>query len=150
VTGGTVNFNPGTYFFYNAAITINSGTVTGTGVTLVLLGDSSLKISGGTVNLSAPTTNTTSPQLNGVLIDDQAPHKSNNAVTVNGGGSVKLGGAMYFPNVDVSYGGTSANANTTCAEVIANTLTISGNTYMSTANCAPGSIAKTQVVALVQ
>jgi hypothetical protein len=151
VTGGTVNFTAGgTYFFYNAKITINSGTVTGTGVTLVLLGNSSLSISGGTVDLSAPASNTFSSALNGVLIDDQAPNRSNNAVTVNGGGTVKLGGAMYFPNVDVSWGGTTASTNTTCAEVIANTLTITGNAYMSTQNCAPGTIAKTQVVALVQ
>jgi Putative Flp pilus-assembly TadE/G-like len=150
VTGGTVNFTPGTYFFYNAKITINSGTVTGTGVTLVLLGDSSLSISGGTVDLSAPTTNATYPELSGVLIDDQAPHKSNLAVNVNGGGTVTLGGAMYFPNVDVTWSGTAQNANTTCSQVIANSLTMSGNAYMSTQGCAPGTIAYTQVVVLVQ
>jgi hypothetical protein len=149
-TGDSVTFNPGTYFFYNAAIKINGGTVNGTGVTLVLLGDSSLSISGGTVNLSAPATNTTSSDLNGVLIDDQAPNKSNNAVTVNGGGTVALGGAMYFPNVGVSWGGTASNTNTTCSMVIANSLTITGNAYMSSQNCASGTIAKTQVVALVQ
>jgi Flp pilus assembly protein TadG len=149
-TGDTVTFAPGTYFFYDAAIKINGGTVNGTNVTIVLLGDSSLSISGGTVNLSAPATNATSSHLNGVLIDDQAPNKSKNAATINGGGTVTLGGAMYFPNVDVTYGGTAANANTTCAEVIANTLTINGNAYMSTQNCAPGTIAHTQVVALVQ
>src|SRR5262249_22867913 len=38
--GDIVTFNPGTYFFYNATIKINGGQVTGTGVTLVLLGDS--------------------------------------------------------------------------------------------------------------
>src|SRR5262249_52415817 len=125
-------------------------TVNGTGMTLVLLGNSSLSINGGTVNLSAPAINTTSSDLNGVLIDDQAPNKSSNAVTINGGNTVRLGGANYFPQVDVSWGGTAANTNTTCAEVIANTITIIGNAYMSTQNCAPGTIAHTQVVALVQ
>jgi hypothetical protein len=149
-TGDYVAFAAGTYFFYNAAIKITGGAVTGTGVTLVLLGDSSLSISGGTVSLSAPTTNTFSSDLNGVLIDDQAPNKSNNAVTVNGGGTVQLDGAMYFPNVGVTWSGTASNTNTTCSMVIANSLTISGNTYMSTQNCAPGTIAKTQVIALVQ
>ena len=115
-----------------------------------MLGDSSLSISGGTVNLSAPATNTTSSALNGVLIDDQAPNKSKNAVTINGGGTVKLGGAMYFPNADVKWGGTAASSFTTCSMVVANTLTINGNAYMSTDGCAPGTIAKTQVVALVQ
>lgn len=153
-----VDFLPGTYFFYNAAIKITGGTVTcrtctsaaTSGVTLVLLGDSSLSISGGTVSLSAPVTNTFSSLLNGVLIDDQAPDKSNNAVTINGGGSVSLGGTMYFPNVDVAYGGTTQNSNTACTQVIASSITINGNAYLSTENCAPGSVSKTQVVALVQ
>jgi len=149
-TGDTVTFQSGgTYFFYNAAININGGTVTGTGVTLVLLGNSSLSISGGTVNLSAPAINTFSSALNGVLIDDQAPNKSNNKVIVNGGGTVKLDGAMYFPKVDVSWGGT-AQTDTNCSMVVAGTLTITGNAYLSTQGCAQGTIAKTQVVALVQ
>jgi hypothetical protein len=144
--GGTVNFAPGTYFFYNAKIDF-SGTVNGTGVTFVLLGNSGLSIgSSATVNLSAPTTNTTSSHLNGVLIDDQATGN----VTVNGNGSVKLGGAMYFPKADVSWGGTAASSFTTCSMVIANTLKINGNAYLSTNGCDPGTIAKTQVVALVQ
>jgi hypothetical protein len=148
-TGNTITFSPGTYFFYNGAIKINGGTVNGTGVTLVLLGDSSLSISGGTVNLSAPAINSTSSALNGVLIDDQAPSKSSNNVTINGS-TVSLGGAMYFPHVDVTWGGNVQNTSTTCTEVIAKTLTINGNAYLSTANCAPGTVAKSQVVALVQ
>jgi Flp pilus assembly protein TadG len=152
-TGDTVNFAPGTYFFYNATIKITGGTVTGTGVTLVLLGTtSSLTINGGTVNLSAPAINTTSSHLNGVLIDDQAQNavSSKTAVTVNGGGTVTLGGAMYFPHVDVSWSGTAQNANTTCSQVIANTLDLGGNAYISTQNCVPSTVSQTQVVVLVK
>ncbi|MBN8966128.1 MAG: pilus assembly protein TadG, partial [Rhizobiales bacterium] len=94
--------------------------------------------------------NTTYPALSGVLIDDQAPNKSNNAVNINGGGAVALGGAMYFPNVDVTWNGTTANTNTTCSQVIANSLTMGGGAYMSTSGCVPSTIAQTQVVALVQ
>jgi hypothetical protein len=149
-TGNTVTFSPGTYFFYNGGITVSgTATVNGTGVTIVLLGDSNIKITGGTINLSAPTTNTFSSDLNGVLIDDQARTKSSNDVTINGS-TVSLGGAMYFPNVNVTWGGNVKNTNTTCTEVIANTLTINGNAYLSTDNCAPGTVAFTQVVALVQ
>lgn len=158
--GGTINFAPGTYFFKDSAVSFG-GTVTctgctswsgtGLGVTLVLLGNSNLSISGtANVSLSAPKTNTAFPDLSGVLIDDQAPTASKNAVTINGGGSASLGGAMYFPNVDVTWGGTVQNANTSCTEVIANTVTINGNAYMSTQSCAAGTIAHTQVVALVQ
>jgi Flp pilus assembly protein TadG len=149
--GGTVNLAGGTYFFYNAAINI-SGTVRnpdGLGVTLVLLGNSSLSISGSAnVDLSAPAINTTSSHLNGVLIDDQAT----GSVTINGGsGPVSLGGAMYFPKADVSWGGTTAT-NTNCSMVIANTLTITGNAYLSADGCDPNlkDGFKNQVVALVQ
>ena len=57
---------------------------------------------------------------------------------------------MYFPNVDVTWNGTAANANTTCSMVIANTLTLNGNAYMSTQNCVPSTVAQTQVVVLVK
>lgn len=158
-TGDWLDFAPGTYVFYNATIKINGGTVTcsactkwppagtGLGVTLVLLGDSSLSISGGTVALSAPVTNTFSSDLNGVLIDDQAPTKSSNAVTINGGGTVSLGGAAYFPHVDVTWNGGTQSSNTTCSEVIAKTLTMSGGGFLSTQGCGP--VAYTQVVGLV-
>jgi hypothetical protein len=150
-TGKSVTFaSGGTFFFYNAAIRINAGTVTGTNINIVLLGDSSISITGGTVSLSASNSNTSYPDLSGVLIDDQAPNKSNNAVNVNGGGTVALGGAMYFPHVDVTWSGSTQNTNTTCSEVIAKTLTMSGGAYLSTQGCAPATIAHSQVVTLVQ
>ncbi|WGR97459.1 pilus assembly protein TadG-related protein [Bradyrhizobium sp. ISRA443] len=148
-SGGTLNLAPGTYFFYNATLNFG-GTVTGTNVTLVLLGTrSSISIT-GTVTLSAPTTNSYSSLLNGVLIDDQAPAGSSNNVTINGSSAVSLFGALYFPNVGVTWNGTTANVNTGCTEVIANTLTINGTANLSTGSCASGTVAKTQVVALVK
>ncbi|GAA0029161.1 TadG family pilus assembly protein [Bradyrhizobium ottawaense] len=50
--------DPGTYIFYKANIKMTGGQLKGTGVTLVLLGDSQLTINGGTADLSAPATNT--------------------------------------------------------------------------------------------
>jgi Flp pilus assembly protein TadG len=139
----------GTFIFRDANINFNGGAVTGTNVNIVLLGNSSLTINGGAVNLSANKSNATYPNLNGVLIDDQAPTK-NNAVSVSGNGTVTLDGVMYFPNVDVTWNGTTGIVNTTCTAVVANTLTIGGSSYLSAQNCAPGTIAKTQVVVLVQ
>ena len=142
--------DPGTYIFSKATIKVTGGQLKGTGVTLVLLGDSQLTINGGTVDLSAPATNSFSSDLNGVLIDDQAPTKTSNKVTINGSGLVSLGGAMYFPKVDVSWSGTTASTNTTCSQVIAKTLDMSGGGYLSTQGCDPATIVHTQVVALVQ
>jgi len=144
--GNAVNFSQGTYFFYNATIKITGGTITGTNVNIVLLGNSSLSINGGTVNLSANLNNATYPDLNGVLIDDQ----SSSAVKINGGGTVALGGAMYFPKADVRWNGTTASTNTTCSEVIAKTIDMSGGGYLNTQGCPPSVVAYTQVVQLVQ
>lgn len=82
-------------------------------------------------------------------IDDQAT----GAVSISGNSGtnpVKLGGAIYVPKTDVSMNGTTSIANDTCSEVIAETLTMSGNAYMSTSNCVSTTIAYSQVVALVQ
>jgi Putative Flp pilus-assembly TadE/G-like len=151
--GGNFIFQTGgTYFFKDSAISF-SGTVTGTNVNIVLLGNSSLSINGGTVNLSANFNNTTYPALNGVLFDDQAPNSASNKVTINGGAGVtiSLGGAMYFPNVDVTMSGNSQNANTECSMVIANSITFGGGAnYLSTKSCASGTIDTNQVVFLVQ
>jgi len=111
-----------------------------------LLGNSSLNINGGNVNLSALSSNPTYPALNGVLIDDQTTAN----VTIGGNGVIMLGGAMYFPKADVSFGGTVQPTNTTCSEVIAKTLTMTGGAYLSTDGCVRSTIAYSQVVALVQ
>jgi hypothetical protein len=152
--GNVVTFTSGgTYFFYNAAIKITGGTVTGTNVNIVLLGSSSLSISGGNVQLSANFSNTTYPALNGVLFDDQAPNAANNQVKINGGAGVTiaLGGSMYFPNVDVTMSGNSKNTNTNCTEVIGNSIDFGGGTsYLSTQGCASGTVPTSQIVQLVQ
>jgi hypothetical protein len=153
-TGGTATFQTGgTFFFKDSSISINSGTVTGTSINIVLLGHSSISITGGTVDLTANFNNATYPDLNGVLIDDQAPNNPSLAVTINGGANVTiaLGGAIYFPNVDVTMSGTSQNANTACTEVVANSIKFGGGTsYVSTQSCASGTVDTTQVVVLVQ
>ena len=149
--GGTLNLGSGTYFFRDSTINLN-GTVTGTNVNIVMLGNSKLSITGGPVNLSANFNNTDYPVLNGVLIADLAPNASNNAVTINGSAGVDmaLGGVMYFPNVDVTMGGNSVNANTDCTEIIANSLKFSGGSnYLSTKDCASGTVPITQVVTMV-
>jgi len=145
-SGGTLNFQTGgTYIFKDSAISF-SGTVTGTGITLVLLGTSRLTINGGNVDVSAPTTNAFSTDLNGVLIDDQAT----GSVSIGGNGVLKLGGTMYFPKTDVSFSGTTRPTANDCTAVIAKTLNITGSSYLSTNGCDASTIAHPQIIALVQ
>jgi len=150
-----VNFAAsGTYFFYNASVNITGATVVAKNVTtnadvsinIVLLGTSSLTINGGNINLSALSSNPTFPALNGVLIDDQTTAN----VNIGGNGVIKLGGAMYFPKADVSFGGTTQPTNTTCSSRIAKTLTMTGVGFLSTDGCLPATVAYSQVVTLVQ
>jgi hypothetical protein len=167
VNGGeTVHFKPGVYSF-SGNVNITGGTIDcptcscvgnpaamsgTTGVNLVITGSGTkLTINSASVTLCAGTNYSgTNAALNGVLIDDQAT----GAVSVSGnagtGNPVKLQGAIYAPKTDLTWSGTSSIANDTCAEVIANTLTLTGGAYMSTANCATGTVPSTQVVTLVQ
>jgi hypothetical protein len=156
-SGGTLNLTPGTYVFYNATLSfggtvqcptcsVNATTGVATGVTLVLLGSSRLTINGGNFNLFASSDPASTSPLNGVLIDDQAT----GSVNIGGNGVITLGGAMYFPKTSVSFSGTTQPTNTTCSEVIAQSLDMTGGAYMSTANCNPNTIAHTQIVRLVQ
>ena len=154
-----LQFSPGVYFF-TSDVNITGGTITcpsctcvsGTsGVNIVILGSAKLTINNASVTLCAGTNNTGSNSaLNGVLIDDQASGAVSVSGNAGGGSPVELEGAVYAPNADVSWGGTSQIANNTCAEVIGNTLTITGNAYMSVNNCVQGTVPNTQVVALVQ
>jgi len=161
VSGSTVTLSAGVYFFYNANVSISGGTVTGTGVSIVLMGNSSLSITGGLVSLSANMASAPSdasgksyPDLQGVLIDDQASGSPSNTVTITGGSTLppplKLGGTIYVPNNQVKYGGSDASAQTTCVNIIANTITLTGSAYMNTSGCTAGTVAQTQLIAMVQ
>lgn len=150
VTGGNVVLASGTYIFYNANVSISGGTVTGTDVNIVLLGNSSLSINGGaTVQLTADMNNSTYPELDGVLIDDQATSSSSNSVTVNGSSSSYYGGEIYVPNNALTWEGNAASGNG-CTEIIGNTITIQGTTNFDVSGCPAGTIPETQAVALVQ
>jgi hypothetical protein len=153
--GGTMTLAPGTYFFYNATITVNGGaTLTASGpVNIVMLGSGSrLTVNGGsggnpggTVNLTANLQNADFPALNGVLFYDQGTA----AVNINGSSTSQFGGSLYMPNADITWSGNQQSSLTACTEVLGKTLTITGNSYLNTNRCAPGTIPKTQVVLMV-
>jgi Flp pilus assembly protein TadG len=148
----TVNLQSGTYIFYNTAIDIkNNGSLTnsdGNGVNIVLLGTSSLKVD-GTVQLTANLTNLLfGGVLNGILIYDRA---NGNVDTSGDSAGSYFGGAMYFPNAAVTWGG---NADTTlkCTELVANNLSLSGNANLDLSGCKQDGIGypTDQVVVLTQ
>jgi hypothetical protein len=165
-TGGdVVTFVPGTYFFKDASLTFNGGTVRclgctpgGAGVTIILTGTNANKIGsisiggGATVNLNAPATNdwchnavsgcSPATAFDGVLFYmDKIAHTTNgngNApVTLSGNGNVHLTGGMYFPTANVTYSGdvSASNSAQACTEIVGYQFNITGNSTLNISGC---------------
>jgi hypothetical protein len=108
--GATVTFSPGIYNLGSGGLNISGGTVSnGTsgvgGVSFVAT--TGISINGGTVNLSAPTTDTYqgTADLKGILFWDAS--SSNSTIAGNGGST--FDGALYFPQSQLTYTGTSSS-----------------------------------------
>ncbi|MDE2517175.1 MAG: Tad domain-containing protein [Rhodospirillales bacterium] len=161
--------NPGTYgswsFGSSAAITLNPGlyivagnisssgstTITGTGVTIVTTG--SVNTSGylsASLSAASPAT-----AVNGAIPGMVMIGSTSGSVALSGSGNVKLSGVVYFPNASFSGTGWTGQSSTSCAEILAGSISTSGSSQFS-GSCtslgatAFGSVAATPSVALVQ
>jgi Putative Flp pilus-assembly TadE/G-like len=123
---GFVTLNPGLYILTAGQLKINStATVTGTGVTIVLLGTASLSIGGGAnVTLSGPPTATSTWPTAGLVF--YQPSSDTQAASIGGGGTVNFTGTLDFAGAAVSYGGSSGGPTSQCTHLIADTITVSG------------------------
>jgi hypothetical protein len=104
--GATVTFSSGIYNLGSSGMSVTGGTVTGTGVTFISTG--ALSFNGnGTINLSAPTSDTYSgsADVKGVLFWDTSTSGS----TVAGGSGSTFDGALYFPQSQLTYTGNSSS-----------------------------------------
>jgi Flp pilus assembly protein TadG len=146
----SVTVKPGVYIIAGGSLTFNSKvTVTDAGlggVTFVLTGDSThgyatLTISGGpqsNVSLSAPTSG---PYGGLTFFQDRsapAPSTSGGSTAcgsgtggqnqITGGSNQLITGALYFPNQSLCYsGGSSSTGAGKCTQLIAHTLSFTGN-----------------------
>jgi hypothetical protein len=128
---GDVTLSAGTYYIYNSVFEVKgSPQITGSGVTIVLVGNSYLDWrANGTVSLSAPT----SGQYAGLLIvsDPNGPAQTS---TMHGTVTTEvilqgtLNGSIYLPNQQLAMTGNSkillANTGT---KVVAKSVAIAGN-----------------------
>jgi Flp pilus assembly protein TadG len=117
----------------------------------IVIGSGGLNINGN-VNLKANPTNNSKPDLDGVLFYDTegtSGHPVN--VTINGNSKSIYGGAMFFPNGNVTWGGNAASSNH-CTEIVANQLTFSGTSDINLdyTGCPLTARPKTQIVLLMQ
>ncbi len=145
-SGGTCTLNPGTYTGLSVSgsnnITFNPGlytingnisfngafNVTGSGVT-ILMGKGTgsgyaFTTSGAmTMTLSAATTaGATGNAIPGIVFASQ----SSATASFAGSAGLAFTGVMYYPNGPASFTGAMTSGNSTCAELIANTITVSG------------------------
>ena len=133
--GATVTMAPGVYIVKGGSLSLQGGSVTGTGVTIVLTGSggnyATANIANGiTVNLTAPTSGPTSGLA--IFQDRLAPTSGSNAIA--GGASMNVTGALYFPHQTVSYSNGSSNS-TACSQLIAYDLSFTGGSKFGN-NCA--------------
>ena len=130
-TQANVTFNPGLYVIKNGTFSIASGAkATGNGVTFYFTGIKTgiVIISSATVDLTAPTDGS---YEGFVFIQDplsnpgQLTGKQNE---IQGGGSIKIVGTIYFPTQPMTISGNGAfGINSPMMPIIADTVTITGN-----------------------
>jgi Flp pilus assembly protein TadG len=135
VAGATITLNPGTYYLQDDLSIQGGATLTGSGVTLVFTSSNgtkyaAAKINGNsTINLTAPTTGTTA----GIVIFGDRGMPSTTSLKLNGGSTQYFGGAVYVPAGSIDYAG-GASTSTSCTQIIADTVTFSGNSNVAI-NC---------------
>lgn len=132
-----VTLNAGTYIIDRGSFNINGGaTLSGTNVTIILTSSTgsnyaTANINGGAnVTLSAPTSGTYSGLA--FFQDRNAP--SNGSDSFNGGSTMNITGAMYFPDQSLNFSGGNTTGSGSCTEIIASTISFTGNSNINS-NC---------------
>jgi hypothetical protein len=153
----------GTYFFYNAGISVSgTGSLTCNGCTIIFTGSTpppdslgQLSITGGTVTMSAAKTSAyADSNYNGVLfyMDNRfAEHKSscgNAQVSIQGSSTITLNGGMYFPNASVCVTGNAFSSSVSCLSLVAWSITYTGNATENLTGCSTTGTATAQVRAV--
>ncbi len=135
--GANVTLNPGVYYLDQGSLSVNGGaTLSGTGVTLVFTSSTgnnyaTASVNGGaTINLTPPTNGSTA----GIVFFGDRNMPVGTGFSFEGGASQVLGGALYLPRGAVSFAG-GADTTTACTQLVADTITFSGNSNFAI-NCA--------------
>jgi len=158
---GTTNLNPGVYFLNNASLSTNGNTkVTGSGVTLVLMGSNpgTVTANGNSeISLSAPTDSNCgvfglidSCNYKKMVMIQSANATAGNSNEIKGNNGTKLDGAIYFPKGSMKFTGSSS-PSMKCAMVVAYRVDFSGNTDIqnNTSGCSANSTVNGRMARLI-
>ncbi len=125
--GGALHLSPGTYYVDRGDFTVNGGaTLTGTDVTIVLTSSTganpaTITINGGAdVDLSAPD----SGDYAGIAVFQDSDDYSSNVNKFNGGSSMTVKGALYFPEQSLEF--ENGLSGPECTVLVAQTITFTG------------------------
>jgi hypothetical protein len=135
--GANVTLNPGIYYMDRGSFSINGGaSLTGNGVTIVFTSSTGSNYAdatvngGANVNITAPSTGPTA----GIAFFGDRDMPTGTAFRFNGGATQVVGGAIYLSDGDVTFAG-GANTTTGCTQLVASTITFTGNSNFAL-NCA--------------
>ena len=156
-----VTLPPGVYFI-SGTLTLKGGSsLTGTGVTIVLLPGATIDTKGGgTLTITAPLTAPSTSSLPAALQPDAGLFQymsiydaSATAVQFGGNSNINLSGNMYAPTASVTFQGNptiTLGGGNSCGELIAESVAFNGNATLDGSGCPPAEQPKSQYVQLVQ
>lgn len=146
---GTAHLTPGTYLIDQGDLTVNAtavvdcpGCTGGTGVTFILTrraGQPASQIGGARINGGATVT-LVAPQSGdyaGILFyqDRRASNGPSGVDRFNGGSTMSLSGALYFPSQEVDFNGNNGAVLSNCTQIVAREITFSGASNASHNGC---------------
>ncbi|HEV2745718.1 MAG TPA: pilus assembly protein TadG-related protein [Allosphingosinicella sp.] len=135
---GTLNLGEGIYYINGGDLTVNStATITGENVTIVMTGPGgqagTVNIMGGAeINLTAPSTG---PYRGVAFYRDRRASLA--TITLNGGATLNIQGALYFPTTDLTILG-NFELDAACLQMVGRILNFGGTTDVQN-ECPAGS-----------
>jgi hypothetical protein len=140
----------GIYFISGNLRTTGTTSITGTGVTFILLPQATIS---GSITTTAPTQAPSSSSLPSALQGDASLLRymglySASAVAVQLGSGVNIKGNIYAPSATVTAQGDLTSSG--CSQIIAGSVTLNGDTTVANSNCPVAQVPTTPFVRLVQ
>lgn len=128
-SNNTYKLNAGVYYVNGSISVAGNSIISGAGVTLISTGG--ISMSGNSVlTLTAPSSGSTAGLLFGTT--------ASSSITISGNSNANLNGAIYAPNASVKVSGNSTEfaSQSTCVEIVAQTVSFSGNSDLDNSGCA--------------
>jgi Flp pilus assembly protein TadG len=145
-----VTLKPGTYIINGNVAFQGNSIITGSNVTIIFSGTLT-DANSASVSLTAPTS-ASGVGIPGILFAGD----STSASSFSGSVTLPVTGVIYYPNGNLSFGGSADSTGANCSEVIAGTITLTGASSVSASGCTTygtvpfGSLPASSSIVLVQ